>query len=156
VARGRVPISDRRSHFESKFKRDPSGCWLWTAGMGRGGYGAYAIFQRQLGAHRASWQIYRGEIPDGLWVLHKCDVRNCVNPDHLFLGTPTDNNRDTVQKGRANLEPAARLKREQPFCKHGHERTPENTFRRSDGFVRCRICHRNNGRATYARQRRAA
>jgi HNH endonuclease len=53
-----------------------------------------------MGAHVASWTLTRGPIPDGLWVLHRCDVKLCVRPDHLFLGAAVDNNHDMIEKGR--------------------------------------------------------
>lgn len=91
------------SLFNKKWTPEPfSGCWLWTAaqyptGMG---YGTFLFQGRTTPAHRASWEIYRGKIPDGICVLHKCDTPLCVNPDHLWLGTKLDNSRDAVSKGR--------------------------------------------------------
>lgn len=80
-----------------------SGCWLWLGSVSTSGYGR--VTHRAMGgalqAHRASWMVFRGKILDGLFVLHKCDVRPCVNPDHLFLGTHQDNMRDMVSKGRS-------------------------------------------------------
>ncbi len=92
--------------FMIKYTPEPnSGCWLWTAGWSRGiGYGQ--IIRKKNGkwqsawAHRISWELFRGDIPNDLFVLHKCDVRLCVNPDHLFLGTQSDNVADMVKKGR--------------------------------------------------------
>ncbi len=76
-----------------------SGCQLWLGG-GRGdGYGALRT-DRQDRAHRVAWREYRGPIPDGMYVLHKCDVRCCINPDHLWLGTHNDNMADMARKGR--------------------------------------------------------
>lgn len=77
------------------------GCWLWTGALYRLGYGhAYLLGKQQL-AHRIAWILAFGEIPQGMLVCHRCDVRNCVNPEHLFLGTHKDNTRDMLRKGRA-------------------------------------------------------
>lgn len=74
-------------------------CWTWTAGTVEG-YGTLRYRTRKYKAHRVSYEINVGPIPDGLWVLHTCDNPICVNPRHLFLGTVQDNNRDKMQKGR--------------------------------------------------------
>jgi hypothetical protein len=77
-------------------------CWLWKGKPDTSGYGRFSPDGRPTsqGAHRVSWQWFRGPIPDDMSVLHRCDVPLCVNPDHLFLGTRGDNNRDRAQKGR--------------------------------------------------------
>lgn len=105
MANSHQPLVPLRERFDSHWTPEPfSGCWLWTASVDRVGYGHIWEFpSRKLRpAHRVSWEIHRGEIPNGLNVLHKCDVRCCVNPDHLFLGTQTDNMRDCAKKGRNN------------------------------------------------------
>src|SRR5262249_35443379 len=77
------------------------GCWLWTGAVFNHGYGSACITRmKRTTAHRIAWMIFNGPIPDGLDVLHKCDVPLCVNPDHLFLGTAGDNVRDMYSKGR--------------------------------------------------------
>lgn len=75
-------------------------CWLWMMARDRKGYGTYGGYRKPHLAHRMSWEIFRGEIPQGLCVLHKCDVSNCVRPDHLWLGTIQENNRDMRSKRR--------------------------------------------------------
>jgi len=75
-------------------------CWIWQGGVNTSGYGIMRAGGRSEGAHRVSWEIHFGPIPDGLQCLHRCDVRNCVNPYHLFLGTHQDNMDDMVSKGR--------------------------------------------------------
>jgi hypothetical protein len=68
--------------------------------MRDGGYGQLTINYRKVLAHRLSWELHCGQIPDGLHVLHKCDVACCINPDHLFLGKPQDNVIDKTEKDR--------------------------------------------------------
>lgn len=86
--------------FSEKHTLDPGGCWLWTAYVTRLGYGRFGMNGLALPAHRVSWMLHFGPIPDGLFVCHRCDVRNCVNPAHLFLGTALDNAQDMMLKGR--------------------------------------------------------
>ncbi len=92
-----------------------SGCWLWTGAGARGkpGYG-FLYWETEVLAHRVSWIMHNGLIPDRLLVLHRCDIRNCVNPSHLFLGTQRDNVHDMIAKDRAKYlfgenNPSARL-----------------------------------------------
>lgn len=89
--------------FHAKFtKAGKDECWLWTGAIMTKGYGAFIFDGKQEGAHRVAWILKNGPIPDGLHVLHKCDVKNCVNTNHLFLGTNADNMRDKESKGRGN------------------------------------------------------
>lgn len=74
-------------------------CWEWT-GPTVTGYGVISVNKRSYKAHRMSWMIHNGPIPDGLFICHHCDNRRCVRPDHLFIGTASDNMRDMTAKGR--------------------------------------------------------
>lgn len=89
-------ISDR--FLEKAIPEPNSGCWLWIGAMDGKGYGSFSLNRRSIPAHQVSWLLFRGE-KNGL-VCHHCDTPICVNPDHLFLGTNTDNMRDMVRKGR--------------------------------------------------------
>lgn len=84
---------------ESVTRDGDGGCWLWRGGLERKGYGFFHL-GRKISTHRASWILHNGPIPDGMWVLHKCDVRACVNPAHLYLGTVAENARDMVSRAR--------------------------------------------------------
>ena len=75
-------------------------CVDWTASKTPNGYGKFYCEGSHIGAHRVAFELTNGEIADGLHVLHQCDRPECVNPEHLFLGTHTDNMRDKESKGR--------------------------------------------------------
>jgi hypothetical protein len=77
-------------------------CWLWRGHLTRLGYGGLWVNYKYWSAHRYAWTLTRGAIPDRKHVCHSCDVRNCVNPEHLWLGTHSDNMRDMHAKGRAS------------------------------------------------------
>lgn len=83
-----------------KSVRKTDSCWLWTGSQDTRGYGQIVICGILQSPHRLSWVIHHGRIPYGLHVLHKCDVRLCVNPEHLFVGTNTDNIKDKMAKQR--------------------------------------------------------
>jgi hypothetical protein len=77
-------------------------CWVWKGNKDRKGYGIASHNRQEFRTHRLSWIMHIGEIPEGMWVLHKCDNPSCINPDHLFLGTSDDNVRDRNEKGRTS------------------------------------------------------
>lgn len=85
--------------FEEKYIPEPnSGCWLWTSYWDNKGYGIMSYGRK---AHRESFELYVGPIPDGYYVCHKCDTPCCVNPNHLFIGTTQENTKDRHSKGRS-------------------------------------------------------
>jgi len=91
-----------QQRFEDKIIPEPnSGCWIWVGSLNpQTGYGQISSGERPETAHRVSWRLNRGPIPEGMHVLHHCDQRWCCNPDHLFLGGNDDNIYDAVFKGR--------------------------------------------------------
>lgn len=91
-----LPAEDR---FWSRVNKT-STCWVWQGAPWAFGYGRIEVNGRGVSTHRFSWERHNGKIPEGMSVLHKCDVPLCVNPAHLFLGTQEDNMRDRAAKGR--------------------------------------------------------
>lgn len=87
--------------FMIRIKVDPkTTCWTWVGAVSSNGYGHININGKLISAHRLSWELFHNEKPGKKFVLHKCDNPLCVNPDHLFLGTNSDNQRDCIAKGR--------------------------------------------------------
>ena len=161
---GSVPFIKQISlleRFEQKYIPEPnSGCWLWTAGVNRLGYGTIGTGSRSDGsmkksfAHRVSYALYRREIPDGLTIDHLCRVRCCVNPDHL----------DTVSQGVNNLRgrSASSLNSAKTHCPRGHEFNEASvqsftgkTGQRLSHRI-CRECNRTYQRLWAAKKRNAS
>ena len=126
------------SRFWSRVDRTTGDCWIWTGSKTSAGYGNLAIQQRWHYAHRLSYELVIGPIPEGLVIDHLCRVRHCVNPDHLEPVT----NRVNIARGMA------------PYglrttCRRGHDITSEaNVYVQPDGGRRCRLCALEDYRAS--------
>ena len=101
--KGRLDLMTEEERFWSWVNiSDPESCWEWKGHKNKDGYGRFVSNKKRYVSSRFSYTISKGDIPDDLLVCHSCDNPSCVNPEHLFLGSYTDNNRDTVNKGRTN------------------------------------------------------
>ncbi len=96
------PISDEKERFSKFIQSVSSGCIEWQSTLSKGRYGKFYFRGRQELAHRAAWILSGREIPEGRWVLHHCDNRKCVNPDHLYLGDAKKNAEDREQRRTGN------------------------------------------------------
>lgn len=115
--------------------RGADGCWIWQGPKAINGYGQVQYRGRSTVVHRKVYAVVHGiAIDRWMYVCHRCDVRLCINPDHLWLGTPKQNIHDSVNKGRH-----AELRK--THCDRGHEFTPENTILRKTAIgTPCRVC----------------
>ncbi len=123
-----------QARFERCISPEPmSGCWLWTGSVVGRGYGVFWDGERNVRATHYALKVYRElEVLKGMQACHTCDVPPCVNPDHLFIGTPSDNMQDCLSKGRHYLQL-------RDSCKRGHPYTEGNTLLRH-GTRECRTC----------------
>ena len=117
------------SKFKSLIKKTKT-CWLWLGYTSKSGYGRFSIKGNQFYAHRIAYEIFIDKIPTGFQVCHKCDIPNCVNPEHLFLGTQRDNMEDMKTKGRST-------KGRKPWCfgKHHSEETRRKMSENNIGML---------------------
>ena len=127
-----------RERFDGKWIPEPNtGCWLWTGPVSKDGYGQFKMSHFQWKAHRASWQMYRGEIPPGMQIDHICRVRSCVNPDHLRVVTQRTNVlENSIGLAAQNLS--------KTHCPRGHPLSGKNlrTVKNAEtNSRRCRTCH---------------
>lgn len=97
--------------FEAQVLLD-DGCWEWQGSVGSHGYGQCYVNKTVRTAHRVAFEYWRGLIPAGLWVLHHCDNQRCVRPDHLYLGTNSDNMRGCTARGRLNSQQPGHRRKE--------------------------------------------
>lgn len=121
---------------------DANGCWLYQGFLRHNGYGCISYRCKNWVTHRLAYHLTKGEIPKGMDVCHTCDVRNCCNPEHLWVGTRQDNMIDMSKKKRHPQQAKT-------HCFRGHEFTPENTYwaKHIKTFLRsCKICARARGR----------
>ena len=143
---GRSRRGIRVETFWSKvYKTDD--CWFWIGAISSHGYGAFKYEGRIWRAHILSWTMQNGPVPDGLELLHACDIRNCVRVDHMKAAVHVENMRDAVSKGTVFL-PEINTNTDAFVC--GHPRTVENTRMalRASGsrLAACRICIRSRKR----------
>lgn len=132
-------------------------CWIWTAATDRDGYGKFQYpgpdGQVHERAHRWAYEHFVGPIPDGHVVMHRCDTPSCVNPNHLDVGTPIENNDDKIAKGRQTKRWGNALNRaRQTHCKRGHPLSGRNLWiNPKTGHRRCKQCTADRARERYHR-----
>lgn len=114
-------------------------CNMWQGVRDQRGYGTLTINGVGVKAHRVAYRLHVGKIPRGMYVCHRCDNPPCFEPSHLFAGTPSDNQRDSVAKKR-------HWESRKTHCSNGHEYSTENT-RIREGKRKCRQCDRDRQRA---------
>lgn len=118
-------------------------CWTWTAAQAGGGYGKFQVKRKAVYAHRFAYELAKGKIPRGLQIDHLCRNRLCVNPAHLEAVTCREN----LLRG----EGLTALRSKQRSCIRGHKFTKSNTRVRANGTRKCRLCHNERAKKSYAK-----
>ena len=128
------------------------GCWIWQGAKRAKKYGHLRVQGKQPAAHRLSYRLLAGPVPDGMLVCHHCDTPLCVRPSHLFLGSPKDNSQDASEKGRINGQ-------QKTHCPKGHPYSGDNLYLRPPSRWQkvnrmCRTCMRANTRRWRAEKKK--
>lgn len=113
----------------------PSGCIEWNGSRLPKGYGQISVGGKNVLTHRVAWELANGPIPNGLFVLHRCDNPPCINKECLFLGTKAENNADRAAKGRSHTHNS-----DKTHCPQNHEYSKENTVIDNRGYRTCYAC----------------
>ena len=139
-----------KAYVESRVARVPfSGCWLWLHQVSKNGYPMVRRFRSPWKyVHRLSHELWKGAIPQGMDVCHKCHVRSCVNPEHIYAGTRSENMRDMLNAGRQSKGPV-----KQEVCRRGHPLNADTRLGRR--AKECKVCHALR-QAAYREARKSA
>lgn len=141
-SRRKITPAEAPAHFWSRVRKS-DGCWEWSGSLTSAGYGHTGYLGRTRLAHRIAWELTNGPIPAGMQLCHHCDNPPCCRPDHLFIGTASDNRLDSMAKGRSIRK---------THCHRGHALTEDNLYRSKNGTRNgCKTCTRDDVNARYAR-----
>ena len=143
-------LSQAKLHLEERIEILPwSGCWIWMLSLTHD-YGKAKLLGQTWRAHRLFWEIYKGDIPINLLILHRCDIKCCVNPGHLYLGSQSDNVGDILARQTPNW---GRKVGTNTVCKYGHTLEGKNVAWDKKGKRYCMRCSSARSSAAYFNRR---